>query len=55
MARDERRRRGRGSALGADGPVGVLRDHVDGGRRNSGDSFGWRGAYSGEAPRMAND
>jgi hypothetical protein len=25
-----------------DGPVGVLRDRVDDGRRNSGDVFGWR-------------
>jgi hypothetical protein len=30
--------------LDADGPVGVLRDRVDDGRRNSGDAFGWRGA-----------
>jgi hypothetical protein len=30
--------------LGTDGPVGVLRDRVDNGRRNSGDAFGWRGA-----------
>jgi hypothetical protein len=34
----------RGTALGADGPVGVPRDRVDDGRRNSGDAFGWRGA-----------
>jgi hypothetical protein len=34
----------RGTALGADGPVGVLCDRVDDGRRNSGDAFGWRGA-----------
>jgi hypothetical protein len=54
-AKDERRRRGRGSALGADGPVGVLRDRIDDGRRNSGDAFGRRGANSGEAPRMADD
>jgi hypothetical protein len=49
--KDERRRRGRGSALGADGPVGVLRDRVDDGWRNSGDAFGRRGENSGEAPR----
>jgi hypothetical protein len=41
--KDERRRRGRGSTLGADGPVGVMRDHVDDGRRNSDDAFGRRG------------
>jgi hypothetical protein len=27
-----------------DGPVGVLRDRVDDGQRNSGDVFGWRDA-----------
>jgi hypothetical protein len=41
--KDERRRRGRGSELSVDGPVGVLRDRVDDGRRNSGDAFGQRG------------
>jgi hypothetical protein len=54
-AKDERRWRRRGSALGADGPVGVLRGRVDGGRRNSDDAFGWRGVNSGEAARMADD
>jgi hypothetical protein len=34
----------RGTTLGADGPVDVLRDRVDDGRRNSGDAFGWCGA-----------
>jgi hypothetical protein len=33
----------RGTTLGVDGPVGVLRDRVDDGRRNSGDAFGRRG------------
>jgi hypothetical protein len=42
---EARARHERGSTLGADGPVGVLRGHVDGGRRNSGD----------EAPRMADE
>jgi hypothetical protein len=27
--------------LGADDPIGVLRDRVDNERRNSGDAFGW--------------
>jgi hypothetical protein len=39
---------------GADGPVGVLRGRVDGGRYNSGEAFGRRGANLGEAPRMVN-
>jgi hypothetical protein len=34
----------RGTTLSTDGPVGVLRDRVDDGQRNSGDAFGWRGA-----------
>jgi hypothetical protein len=42
--KDERRRRGRGSVLGVDGLVGVLRDRVDDGRCNSGDAFGRQGA-----------
>jgi hypothetical protein len=40
--KDERRWRRRGSALGADDPIGVLRDRVDNKRCNSGDAFGWR-------------
>jgi hypothetical protein len=43
-AKDERKPRGRGLALGVDGSVGVLRDRVDDRRRNSGDAFGQRGA-----------
>jgi hypothetical protein len=34
----------RGTALGVDGPIGVLRGRVDDGRHNSGDAFGWHGA-----------
>jgi hypothetical protein len=30
------------NGVGTVGPVGVLRDRVDDGRRNSGDAFGWR-------------
>jgi hypothetical protein len=46
---------GRGTTLGADGPVGVLRDRVDDGRRNTDDAFGRWGVSFSEAPRMADD
>ena len=43
------------NGVGADGPVVVLRDHVDDERRNSDDAFGRWGANSGEAPQMVDD
>jgi hypothetical protein len=40
--KDERRRHGRGSVLGANDPVGVLCDRIDNRQRNSSDAFGWQ-------------
>jgi hypothetical protein len=43
------------NGVGADGPVGVLRDRVDDEQRNSDDAIGRWGANSGEAPWMVDD